>query len=293
MKIDIIATSSAEHLAEILSKKSDFDVHYIGKNKDGKRYFPDGEVYVNLGKLSGERAVVLHSGAPNPNDGLVELEFALNILKYRQINFIELFITYFPYGKQDLIFQDGEINAAEALIKKWTNFYGVKKIYIIDAHFIGREWVKKYPIEDIPSTSILKAEVLKKYPEIYFIAPDAGSVRRNNLPGFTKKRKNSYEIEMFCDENLEKNIRGKIVGVIDDMIETGGTMACVNKKCRELGAHKAIAIITHGVLQGGIDKIKNAYDELFLANTIRLKEANVDISDLIKNFLNGESPKQR
>src|SRR5580765_7742513 len=103
MKADLIVTSNAEHIARILSKNPDFHIHYLEKNKDGKRHFPDGETYVNLGELCNTKTVVLHSGAPNPNDGLVELEFVLGILKERNVKRIELFITYFPYGQQDLV----------------------------------------------------------------------------------------------------------------------------------------------------------------------------------------------
>lgn len=280
MKTDIIVTLSAEHLAQILSKNQDVNIHCLGKNKDEKRYFPDGEVYINLPEIQGERIVVLHSGAPKPNDGLVELEFTLNLLKERKIK-PELFITYFPYGKQDLVFQDGEINAAQTLVEKWVNFYGVKKIFVIDGHFMGRDWVKKYPLENISGVDTLKNAVLSKYPEIFFIAPDAGSVRRNGLRGFVKKRKNSYETEISCDKDFENDIKGKILGVIDDMIETGGTMVSVCKKAKELGASKIIAIVTHGVLQSGIDKIADSYEELFLSNTINCNGANVDISNLI------------
>jgi len=285
MKIDLIITSSAEHLAEGLEKNSNFILHYLGKNKDGQRYFPDGEVYVNLGELSGERTMVLYSGAPNPNDGLVELEFLLGLLKERNVKSVELFITYFPYGKQDLVFKNGEVNAAETLIKRWVDFYGVKKIYVIDAHFMGRDWVSKYSLENISCVNLLKEAVLAKNSNAFFIAPDAGSVRRNDLPGFLKIRKNSYEIEMSCNEELGKNIQGKIVGVIDDMIETGGTMVCICKKCKELGALKTIAVVTHGVLQSGTDKIKDAYDDLYLTNTINNSNSNVDVSGLIAETL--------
>jgi len=285
MGINLIPTSNAEHLAGILSKNSDFHIRYIEKNKDGKKVFPDGEIYINISRFDEGKTVVLHSGAPSPNDGIVELEFILGMLKERQINNVELFITYFPYGKQDLAFLDGEINIAETLIKRWINCYGIKKIYIIDAHFKGREWVDKYPIEHIFSVNIIKKAALNKYPGIFFVAPDAGSARRNKLRGFLKKRNSSYNIEISCDENFGKSINGKIVGVIDDMIETGGTMVGVCKKCKELGALKVIALVTHGVLESGTEKIKNIYDDLFLTNTIRRDGANVDVSNLIADSL--------
>lgn len=285
MGVNLIPTSSAEHIAGSLSKNPDFHVCCMGKNKDGKRFFPDGEIYINISKLGEGKTVVLHSGAPRPNDGIVELEFVLGLLKKRQINRVELFITYFPYGKQDLAFQDGEINIAETLIKKWIDFYGVQKIYIIDAHFKGREWADKYPIEHVSSVGILKKAAFNKYPEIFFVAPDAGSARRNNLPGFSKKRNSSYNIEISCDDNFGKNIKGKTVGVIDDMIETGGTMVGVCKKCRELCASKIVAVVTHGVLESGIEKIRNIYDDLFLTNTICRDGADVDVSSLIVGSL--------
>lgn len=279
--MDIIVTSGAEHLGEDLSKNSEFNIHYLGKNKDNKRYFPDGEIYISLDKLSSEKVVVLHSGSPKPNDGIVELELVLELLKERKIKEIELFITYFPYGKQDLVFKEGEINIAETLIKRWVNIYGVKKIFVVDGHFMGRDWVNKYPVENISCVDMLKNRALDQYPNIFFVAPDSGSARRNNLQGFVKKRKNSYEIEISCDKDLEKSIQGRVVGVIDDMIETGGTMVGVSQKCTELGAQKVIAIATHGVLETGVEKIKSNYDELFLTNTIKNNNANVDIRELI------------
>jgi len=291
MKINLIPTSSAENLAQILAKNPDFDVHFLKKNKDGKRFFPDGETYVNVGSFSGEKTVVLHSGAPNPNDGIAELEFILEILKEGRVNNVELFISYFPYGKQDLAFLDGELNIAEALIKRWISYYGVRKIYIIDAHFKGREWAGKYPIEHVSCMDVLKQAVLQKYPEIFFVAPDAGCARRNNLPGFSKKRNSSYDIEITCDNNFGESIRGKTVGVVDDMIETGGTMVGVCKKCRELGAAKTVAVATHGVLKEGIEKIKNIYDGLFLTNTIWSGASNVDISNLIAQQIYGDNRK--
>jgi len=288
MKTDIVVTSSAEHLAKILSKNSAFSIHYLGKNKDDKKYFPDGEVYVNLEDFSGERVVVLHSGAPSVNDGLVELEFLLGLLKERKTKSVELFLTYFPYGKQDMAFKAGEINAAETLISKWIEFYNVKKIYIIDAHFAGRDWVNKYPIENISGVEILQKIVLTKYPDVIFIAPDAGSVRRNSLSGFAKKRKNSHEVETSCDDDFKRKVEGKKIGIVDDMIETGGTMVSVCKKCKELGATKIIAVVTHGVLQSGVDRIKNSYDELYLTNSIENDASNVDVSGLIADSLAGK-----
>ena len=144
----IILTSQVGHLAKnILARTKNLNFIFPDLSRDGKRYFPDGEVYMKIlkaGKLKNERVIVLHSGAPKPNEGLIELEMILQILKDNQIR-PEVFFTYFPYGIQDEIFEKGETNVAENLIKKLINYYKVKKIYLIDPHFGGRKWVEKYP----------------------------------------------------------------------------------------------------------------------------------------------------
>lgn len=285
MSINIIATRSAEHLIGSFSKDPDFRMHEVLKNKDSKRSFPDGEVYVRLGDIEQERTVVLFSGAPNPNENLIELEFILQILKEKKIESVELFITYFPYSRQDMVFLDGELNVSEFLIKKWLDIYGVKKIYIIDAHFKGRDWVDKYPIEHISCIDILKDVATLENKDITFIAPDAGSARRNNIPGFEKKRINSYEVEISLDKDIESSIKNKTVGIIDDMVETGGTMIKVCKKCKEIGVLKTIALVTHGVIKEGMEKINKDYDKTYLTNTINSELSNVDISGLVIHTL--------
>jgi len=272
----IVPTSAAEHIA----RKLDADVLYLGENKDGKRYFPDGEIYTRILDFDKtDRVMILHSGQPKPNEGLIELENVLNILKDKKK---ELFFLYFPYGMQDNEFEKGETNVAQNLIKKYTMYYGVEKIYTIDAHFWGRNWAKNYPIENFSAVSLLKKKSEEKYGEMVYITPDIGAQRRTGIGGTKKKRKNSYTIEITSTEDLEKMIKGKNVGVVDDLVETGGTMCRAYDFCKDNGAKKVLALITHGVLPEGISRIKEKYDDLFLTNTINRPEANVDISGLVK-----------
>ena len=80
MKTIIIPTSSAEYLALTVKNQNKAEVLFLGKNKEGSRTFPDREAYIRipqLEKLGKNRIVVLHSGSPDPNKGLVELEMVL------------------------------------------------------------------------------------------------------------------------------------------------------------------------------------------------------------------------
>ena len=279
MDIVIIPTLKVKHLTGILAKK--FKILLPGLNKNGGSYFPNGEVYVRIPKIArikNKRVIVLHSGAPEPNKGLIELELILQILKDNKIK-PEIFFTYFPYGMQDKIFEKGETNVAESLVEKLTNYYEVKKIYTIDAHFGGRKWVKKYPIINISAVPLLIEKAKKDFGEdVLFLSPDIGGERRTKILGFKKKRLSSFNVEIFSSR---LNLKGKIVAVVDDVIKTGGTLLKFYKIAKKSGANKVIALATHGVLRDGISKIKKKYSKLYLTNTIKQKESNIDITELI------------
>ncbi|GAG54089.1 unnamed protein product [marine sediment metagenome] len=89
---------------------------------------------------------------------------------------------------------------------------------------------------------------------------------------------NSFKVRFLSPK---VNFKGKTIGVVDDLIETGGTLLKFYDFAKKSGAKKVIALITHGVLPVGISKIKKKYSKLYLTNTIEQKEANVDVADLI------------
>ena len=284
-KIHIIPTLSAQHLAERIKKKrQDFKVILPAENKDGKRYFPDGEIYIKISsakKLRGKRVIVLHSGMLKPNEGLIELELILQILRDNKAK-PEVFFSYFPYGMQDKVFEKGETNVAENLIEKLINYYKVKKIYIIDPHFGGKKWLKKYPIISVSAVPFLIKKAKENFGEnILFLSPDIGGKRRTGIKGVKKKRLNSYQVQTKNSKDLKKLVKGKIIGVVDDILETGGTLARFHAECKKFGAKKLIVLITHGILSSGILRIKKKYSKLYLTNTIRQKRTSVDITDLI------------
>jgi phosphoribosylpyrophosphate synthetase len=236
--------------------------------------------------LKNKKVIILHSGAPDPNGGLTELELILQILRDNKVKLIEVFFSYFPYGMQDRVFEKGETNVSENLIEKLINFYQVKKIYIIDPHFGGKKWIKKYPIIFASAVPMLIEGAKKDFSQnILFLSPDIGGKRRTGIKGTKKKRINTYTTKMEKVENLKKIVRGRIIGVVDDILETGGTLDGFYGEIRKLKPKKIIALITHGVLKEGILKIKKRYSKLYLTNTINQGGANIDITDLIIDTL--------
>ncbi|MFA6394310.1 MAG: ribose-phosphate pyrophosphokinase-like domain-containing protein [Patescibacteria group bacterium] len=289
--INIICTSQAEHLVKLLKKdKKNFRIIKNGKNKDKKRYFPDGEIYARLEGIKNPegRTIVIHSGMPRPNDGLMELKMVLEILKERSIK-PEVFFTYFAYGMQDHADQAGALNTAENILKELTTYYAVQKIWTVDAHFWGRDFTNNYPIKNLSAVDLLKAEAQKTNPDMVFITPDVGSQRRTGISGVEKQRLNSFETQMKEESGqwLSSAVKDRNVGVVDDLLETGGTMAKFYDECKSREAKKVVALITHGVLPKGIKRIAEKYDGLYLTNTIKNKSANIDISGLINEVLRG------
>ncbi len=282
MKTFIIPTSKTERLANRIEKKiKSVKIIFPDLDKNKKRVFPDKEIYMKISKarkLKNKKVIVLHSGSPEPNRGLVELELILQILKDNDIK-PEVFFTYFPYSMQDKVFGKGETNVAENLVEKLVEYYKVNKIYIIDPHFGKREWVLKYPINSLSAVPYLVKKAWQDFNEnILFLSPDKGGKRRTGLSGVRKERLDSFKVRFFSPKI---NFKGEIVGVVDDLIETGGTLLKFYEFAKKRGAKKVIALITHGVLPVGVSKIKKNYSKLYLTNTIEQKETNVDITDLI------------
>lgn len=289
--ITIIPTSTAEHLAKRIEGETGFTIVYPDKNKDGKRYFPDGEIYTRLSNqhdISG-RVILLHAGSPDPSRGLIELEMLLEILKKSQASSVEIFFTYMPYSMQDKEFHHGETNAAENIFRKLTSYYGINKIFMIDLHCAGRLWVTKYPIINVSANSLLKQAARIDYPDAVFVTPDSGHERRIGVKGTKKKRLHSFDSEIDSDDEFKALVFGKSVGVIDDNLETGGTLMRFFEECKKCGGKDVFALITHGLLEEGIKRISTKYSKLYLSNAVNRESSNVDITSLLIETLDKHS----
>ena len=302
---NIIFANSAKHLLDkvkqtgILSP-SEYNITYPLPNNEGKFIFPDGESYLRLENMDSIKAnptTVVFSGQTKDNktnDTLLELEILLYILK-NTADSIELVFTYMPYAMQDNEFKTGEANVARQMIEKYLNYFSVKKITVFDAHCSNKDWFKKIKAEGKikniinPITSLFREKLEKDFGDdadkFVFIAPDFGAQKRLNMDGFGKKRIDSYNIEL-KDGSLDlKNKAGKNICVCDDLIESGGTLSQVAQKLKDAGAKKTIAFATHGVLRTGLERIKKAYDKIYITNTINQEYTNMDISMILAKEL--------
>lgn len=282
MRPNIIINTTLKHLEQAFDK-SQFNVFSTVKNKDGKHYFPDGEIYIRLDKVENikGRTIVMHSGAPNPNEGLIELETTLSILKKNNVEPIEVFFTYFPYGQQDRDFLSGESNIVEDLLKKLVEYYKVSKIYIIEPHFSHRDWIKNYPIKIIFTLELFTKFIKNKYPELLFLSADCGQTERSGIEGAKKRRINSHNVKFAFDEKIKANIKNRNICIIDDLIETGGTLNTLFTECKKNKAKQVMVFVSHPVLLEGVNKVASTVDEFYTTNTIKDRPFDIDISSLI------------
>ncbi|MEK7208044.1 MAG: hypothetical protein AAB699_00670 [Patescibacteria group bacterium] len=286
-KLILFVTSSAFHLLPRLRDAEGIRVAVSERNKDGAFAFPDGERYVCLPPLAaGGRVALLHAGAPDPNGGLAELELSLAALKRAGMRELEIFFTYLPYAMQDHILRDGETNAAEDLLRKLFAYYGVRKIYAVEPHFSAAPWLSELPFFPVSAHELLLAAARSSFPDALFVAPDKGHERRTRvLQGVGKTRADSYTVALEHHERFMKTLAGKVVGVVDDIIETGGTLAKFRELCAPYKPKALFAVATHGVLPSGIARVSGLYGALFLSNTVSQPEATVDVSPLIIDAL--------
>lgn len=282
MSLNIILNTTTKHL-ESAFNNGDFKVFRTLKNKDHKHYFPDGEIYIRLDRVEEikGRTIVIHSGAPQPNEGLVELETTLGILKENKVGPVEVFFTYFPYGQQDKRFLDGELNIAENLLKKLVEYYQVSKIYVIEPHFGHRDWVKNYPLKIISTIDVFKETIKDQYPNLLFLSADCGQTKRSGVEGAKKERIDSHNVKFSFDKQISEAIKDRNICVVDDLIETGNTLNKLFMECKDNGAKEVIVFVTHPVLLEGVEKVSDKVDQFYTTNTIDQRPFNVDISELI------------
>lgn len=119
--------------------------------------------------------------------------------------------------------------------------------------------------------------------DFLLVGPDEGAGKKFNVSSFRKERSGSYDVEI--QGELEDKVEGEKVMVIDDIIETGGTMCQAAEKLREKGAERVEAAAVHGVLEKGIERVKKSYDRLWLTNSIDNNHFQIKVEPLLREAI--------
>jgi len=245
--------------------------------------FPDGDSYVRVpaaAEATGKDVLVFNRLYPEQDSAIFQTILGLRAIKASNPKSITLIVPYLPYSRQDKTFKEGEVKSAEILCEL-LKAEGVDKLITFDCHFLKKEGEFEYGGLKIKNISLNKnlierAEELSGEDTLEIMSPDEGAnylVAEFGGSSMKKTRGNYAEGKEAYREikevKLEKDVEGKNVLIIDDMISTGGTMIRAVENVKKGGAKKVICVAAHGFfLKDSLNKLKAASDEVFVSDSI-------------------------
>ena len=249
--------------------------------------FSDGEIQINIEEsIRGCDVFVIQSTSSPVNEHLMELLILIDALKRASAKTINLVIPYYGYGRQDRKARAREPITAK-LVANLLETAGATRVITLDLHAPQIQGFFDIPIDHLMGVPILAQYFKNKQfsSDIVIVSPDHGGVTRARklaeqlkapIAIIDKRRPKPNVSEVM---NIVGNIEGKIAILIDDIIDTAGTITLAANALVENGASEVYACCTHPVLSGpAIDRIQNSkIKELVITNSIALpEEKNVD-----------------
>ena len=258
----------------------------LGQGKSGK--FSDGELKYRYTETVRGSDVYIIQSTVNGSDNFMELFLMIDAAKRASANYINIVIPYYGYARQDRK-DKPRIAISSKLIANLLTASGATRIIACDLHAGQIQGFFDIPLDHLNGSSVFVPYIKKlDLKNIIFASPDAGGTER--IRDYAEYFNFDFVI---CDKQREKanevksvqvigEVEGKDVIIIDDLIDTGGTISMASKVLMEKGAKSVRALITHPILSGNADKnITNSeLKELVVTDTIPLKFRNKKIKVL-------------
>jgi ribose-phosphate pyrophosphokinase len=239
--------------------------------------FPDGEIFLQiLENVRGRDVFVLQTVALDPNNYLMELLVMIDALKRASARSIAVVIPYFGYCRQDRK-DKPRVPITAKLVANLLVTAGATRILTMDLHAAQLQGFFDVPVDNLFGRPVL-VEAIKKMSgdNIVVVTPDIGSIKlaRDYATHLGVDMaivdKSRLEADTVRVEAVIGDVKGKDVLLADDMCSTGGTLVSAAKACREKGAKRIFAVVTHGLLVGDcLEKIEQSpIEALLVSNTI-------------------------
>ncbi len=243
--------------------------------------FSDGEVNVELREhVRGRDVFVLQPTCAPTNDNLMEMLIMVDALKRASAGRITAVIPYFGYARQDRRPRSTRVSIAAKLVANMLSASGVNRILTMDLHAEQIQGFFDVPVDNIYALPLFLEDIQRAhYENILCVAPDHGGVVRarslakrleSDLAIIDKRRPKANVAEVM---NIIGNVDGNTCLIMDDMVDTAGTLCKAATALKERGAKKVVAYCTHPVLSGeAVRRIETGdLDELIVTDTIPLK----------------------
>ena len=296
----ILTGNSNKHLSQKISK--------FLKNRlvnSNIRKFADGEIYIEINEnIRGNSIFLIQSVSSPANDNLMELLLSIDALKRSSAKNITAVIPYFGYARQDRkVVRRTSISAK--LVSNLIAKAGADRVVTVDLHSGQIQGFFDIPVDNLFATPIFARHIKKKLKKnnIICVAPDVGGTARARALGkllnvdlaiVDKRRPAPGKSEVM---NVIGNVKNKTCILVDDIIDSGGTIVNAASELKKRGAKDVHVYVTHGVLSGNaVEKIKkSSIKNLVVTDTIdnsmKVKKAK-NIEVLTISNLVGEAIKR-
>ena len=253
----------------------------LGKAKVGR--FSDGEVDVELYQNVRARDVFVVQPTCTPtNENLMELLVMVDAFKRASARRITAVIPYFGYARQDRRPRSTRVPISAKVVANLLQTVGVERVLTMDLHADQIQGFFDIPVDNIYASPVLLSDLKqRKYPDLVVVSPDVGGVVRAralakqlgcDLAIIDKRRPKANVSEVM---HVIGEIEGRNCVIMDDMIDTAGTLVKAAEVLKERGAKRVYAYCTHPVFSGpAVDRIAASHlDEVVVTNTIPLTTA--------------------
>ena len=244
--------------------------------------FSDGEVNVELlENVRGKDVFVLQPTCSPTNDNIMELLVLVDALKRASAGRITAAIPYFGYSRQDRRVRSARVPIAAKLVADLLAAAGVHRVLTMDLHAEQIQGFFNIPVDNIYSLPIMLADVWKQdYEDLMVVSPDVGGVVRAralakrlecDLAIIDKRRPKANVSEVM---NIIGDVEGRTCVLMDDLVDTAGTLCKAASALKENGAKRVLAYCVHAVLSGAaVARIgESTIDELVVTDTIPLTD---------------------
>src|SRR5512146_423794 len=262
---------------------SDYLKRPLGKATVGR--FSDGEIHVEIGEnVRGLDVFIVQSTCPPANDHLMELLIMCDALKRASAGSINAVIPYYGYARQDRK-DASRVPITAKLVADLIEAAGATRVVSMDMHAGQIQGFFNVPFDHLYAAPVILEHMRRRFDgdaqNVVIVSPDAGGVERarayskrlGSTLGIIDKRRTKPNVAEIM--NVIGEVQGKIAVVLDDMIDTAGTLTQAANALVDKGATRVFAYATHAVLSGpAVDRIvKSPIEEVVVTNSIPLRDA--------------------
>jgi len=257
----------------------------IGLGRAQVAQFSDGEVQVEIEENVRRQDVFVIQPTSAPSaEHLMEILALIDALKRASASSVTAVVPYFGYARQDRRMRSSRVPITAKLVAKMFTAAGADGVLTVDLHADQIQGFFDVPLDNVYASPLLLADIWRVYgtENIIVVAPDVGAVVRARA---IAKRLDDAELAIIDKRrpkanvatvmNIIGDVEGKVCVLMDDIVDTAGTLCAAAAALKQQGAVRVVAYCTHAVLSGAaLDNIANSQlDELVVTDTIPLTQA--------------------